>query len=175
MSRRRAERSTRARRAWRSASMKVSIHRAVRVRSRQQLTRPYRSRPMQRGLKHEPPPRPSCVLSNLPPPSTPRDLTSKMIAELDILQKTWSDLADRTNGKGIDKDTFLTYVPLSGLLGERLFAQFDRKMSGYIDVDDFVVGLATCCRGNHEERVKFLFDMFDVLHDNQVGASSTLH
>ena len=43
--------------------------------------------------------------------------------ELYLLQKTWNDLADRTNGKGIDKETFLQFFPLNGLLGERLFAQ----------------------------------------------------
>jgi hypothetical protein len=40
-----------------------------------------------------------------------------------------SDLADRTNGKGIDHETFLQYFPLNGLLAERLFAQFDVKVS----------------------------------------------
>jgi hypothetical protein len=39
--------------------------------------------------------------------------------EVYLLQKTWQDLADRTNGKGIDKETFLQYFPLTGLLGER--------------------------------------------------------
>ena len=40
--------------------------------------------------------------------------------ELTLLQKTWQDLADRTNGKGVDKDTFMQYVSLNGLLGECL-------------------------------------------------------
>ena len=47
--------------------------------------------------------------------------------EICVLQKTWKDLAERTNGKGIDKDIFLQYFPMNGLLGERLFAQFDTK------------------------------------------------
>ena len=29
----------------------------------------------------------------------------------------FKDLADRTGGKGIDKETFLQYFPLNGLLG----------------------------------------------------------
>lgn len=37
--------------------------------------------------------------------------------EIVILKKTWQDLAERTNGKGIDKETFLQYFPLNGLLG----------------------------------------------------------
>jgi hypothetical protein len=38
--------------------------------------------------------------------------------EVKLLQKTWQDLADRSNGKGIDQDTFMQYMGLSGLLGK---------------------------------------------------------
>jgi len=41
--------------------------------------------------------------------------------EVMLLQKTWKDLADRSNGKGIDKDTFMQYMGLSGLLGKSDF------------------------------------------------------
>jgi Ca2+-binding EF-hand superfamily protein len=63
-----------------------------------------------------------------------------------VLKKTWQDLADRSGGKGVDKDTFLQYFPLHGLLGDRLFAQFDTRKTGFIDYDEFVIGLATVCR-----------------------------
>lgn len=66
--------------------------------------------------------------------------------EVHVLKKTWQDLADRSNGKGIDKDTFLQYFPLNGLLGERLFAQFDTKSTGFIGFEEFITGLATVCR-----------------------------
>lgn len=39
-------------------------------------------------------------------------------------------MADRNNGKGIDKETFMQYFPLNGLLGDRLFSQFDVKQNG---------------------------------------------
>ena len=89
--------------------------------------------------------------------------------EMHVLHKTWQDLADRSNGKGIDKDTFLQYFPLNGLLGERLFAQFDTKGTGFIDFEEFIVGLAVVCRGNSDEKVHFIFDMYDVSHDNTVS------
>ena len=66
--------------------------------------------------------------------------------EIHVLRKTWQDLSDRSDGSGIDKETFLQYFPLNGLLGERLFAQFDNKKTGSIDFDDFILGLATVCR-----------------------------
>jgi Ca2+-binding EF-hand superfamily protein len=66
--------------------------------------------------------------------------------EIHVLKKTWQDLADRTGGKGIDKETFLQYFPLNGLLGDRLFAQFDAKKTGLVDFEEFITGLATVCR-----------------------------
>lgn len=40
--------------------------------------------------------------------------------EMHVLKATWQDLADRNNGKGIDKETFLQYFPLNGLLGGKI-------------------------------------------------------
>ncbi|KAJ1441172.1 hypothetical protein B484DRAFT_322595 [Ochromonadaceae sp. CCMP2298] len=73
--------------------------------------------------------------------------------EIHVLKKTWQDLADRSDSKGIDKETFLQYFPLNGLLGERLYAQFDTSSTGSIDFDDFILGLATVCRGTMDEKV----------------------
>jgi len=76
--------------------------------------------------------------------------------EIHVLRKTWQDLSDRSDGSGIDKETFLQYFPLNGLLGERLFAQFDNKKTGSIDFDDFILGLATVCRyGGHTYFVSY--------------------
>lgn len=91
------------------------------------------------------------------------------VDEIYIIQKIWEDLADRTNGKGIDKETFLQYFPMTGLLGERLFVQFDVKKTGYIDIDDFVSNLAQVCRGSMEDKMRFLFNMYDTSHDNTVS------
>lgn len=89
--------------------------------------------------------------------------------EIALLQMTWQDLADRSSGKGIDKDTFLQYFPLNGLLGERLFVQFDNKKTGYIDFDEFIIGLSTVCRGSKDDKIHFVFNMYDVSHDNTVS------
>jgi hypothetical protein len=34
-----------------------------------------------------------------------------------VIKKTWEEMAERNGGQGIDKDTFLHYFPLIGLLG----------------------------------------------------------
>ena len=89
--------------------------------------------------------------------------------EVDLLFMTWENLAERSNGKGIDKETFLQYFPLNGLLGERLFVQFDTKKTGYVDFDDFIIGLSTVCRGSKDDKIRFVFNMYDVSHDNTVS------
>lgn len=89
--------------------------------------------------------------------------------ELHILKKTWDDLAERNDGKGIDKEIFLQYFPLTGLLGDRLFAQFDVKGNGLIDMDEFVTGLAVCSRGSVDDKIHFIFNMYDTSHDNTVS------
>jgi Ca2+-binding EF-hand superfamily protein len=89
--------------------------------------------------------------------------------EIALLQMTWQDLADRSNGRGVDKDTFLQYFPLNGLLGERLFVQFDTKKTGYIDFDEFIIGLSIVCRGSNDDKIHFVFNMYDISHDNTVS------
>ena len=89
--------------------------------------------------------------------------------ELWVLKQTWQDMADRNDGRGIDKETFLQYFPLHGLLGERMFVSFDRKKTGFIDFDDFVIALAVMARGNLDQKIHFLFDMCDVLKEGTVS------
>lgn len=45
---------------------------------------------------------------------------------------------------------------------ERLFRVFDRKGTGTIDFEEFLVGIAIGCRGTMEEKSKFLFTLHDL-------------
>lgn len=45
---------------------------------------------------------------------------------------------------------------------DRLFHALDSNKSGRISFDDFVVGLAVCCRGTLEEKMRFLFGVYDM-------------
>ena len=59
----------------------------------------------------------------------PTAVTAKFSSmELHMLRKSFSNLAQRSPGKTIDKDTFLQFFPLPGLHGERLFEVFDHKV-----------------------------------------------
>lgn len=63
----------------------------------------------------------------------------------------------------------MRYFPLPGLLGERLFAVFDRKKNGVIDWEEFICGLALCCRGTPAQKAHFIFDMFNLAGDDGVS------
>lgn len=58
---------------------------------------------------------------------------------------------------------------MPGMLGERLFAAFDRKKNGVIDLEEFVSGLGLIVRGDLEEKINFLFTMYDLKGDGFVS------
>ena len=45
---------------------------------------------------------------------------------------------------------------------ERLFQLFDKKNTGVIDYEEFLSGMATCTRGTADERIAFLFNLYDL-------------
>ena len=79
------------------------------------------------------------------------------------------DLASRSPGKTVDKIAFLKMFNLPGMLGERLFAAFDRKSNGVIDYEEFISGLGLLSRGSTDEKVNFLFHMYDLKGDGAVS------
>ena len=70
--------------------------------------------------------------------------------------------ASRTDDEGtIDKDTFLRFIPLPGMLGERLFRVCDRDRDNAIDFEEFVSAVCLLVHGTEEERYRFLYDVRD--------------
>jgi Ca2+-binding EF-hand superfamily protein len=45
---------------------------------------------------------------------------------------------------------------------ERLFQLFDTKHTGVVDFEEFLVGIAVCVRGTPDERISFLFHLYDL-------------
>ena len=85
--------------------------------------------------------------------------------ELHILKKIWIELSERSdcsNHIGISKQIFLKYIPMNGILGERLFMKFDKEQTGFISQENFINGLNILCLGTIVEQSKFLFEIFDV-------------
>jgi Ca2+-binding EF-hand superfamily protein/predicted Ser/Thr protein kinase len=74
-----------------------------------------------------------------------------------------------TSGERVDKASFLRYFPLPGMMGERLFAVFDRDGNGSIDFPEFLTGLGMIYHGTMEDKQKFLFDMYDLDGNGEVS------
>merc|ERR1719242_695393 len=81
----------------------------------------------------------------------------------------FQDLAKRSPDETMSKETFLQYFALPGILGERLFAVFDKKKDGVIHFDEFVSGLARYNRGDLQEKIEMLFEMYDMDGKQQVN------
>lgn len=93
--------------------------------------------------------------------------------ELRFLSKLFRDLASRSGGDTVDRHTFLRFFPLpvlhsQGLWGERLFEKFDRSERCHIDFEDFIHGLSCCARGTLEEKLRFLFQLYDLRNDGHL-------
>ena len=90
-----------------------------------------------------------------------------------MLKRTFEDLASRSaSGKSIDKDTFLRFFcNVPGMLGERLFYVFNSHRTGEVDYDEFCHGIALYARGTMEEKISFVFRMFNLKGDGRVGKS----
>ena len=88
-----------------------------------------------------------------------------------MLKRTFEDLASRSSsGKSIDKDTFLRFFcNVPGMLGERLFFVFNKSRTGEVDYDEFCQGIALYCRGSLEQKIEFVFRMFNLKGDGRVG------
>ncbi|CAN0088156.1 unnamed protein product, partial [Discosporangium mesarthrocarpum] len=96
--------------------------------------------------------------------------------ELRVIMMTYKELASvsQGGGEGIDKETFLQYFPVPGLVGERLFHVIDHKNSGKISFEDFTVGLAVCCRGTLQEKMRFIFSVYDIGGDGHISREELL-
>jgi Ca2+-binding EF-hand superfamily protein len=61
--------------------------------------------------------------------------------EIQVLYLIFADLGARSDAECLDKDTFLSFFPLTGLWGQRLFKKFDTKHTNHIDFTEFLNGL----------------------------------
>ncbi|KAL3669328.1 hypothetical protein V7S43_005705 [Phytophthora oleae] len=82
--------------------------------------------------------------------------------EIRLLRETFKGLANAKDGISVEKETFLKCFPMRGLLGERLFEVIDKDGSGSIHYNEFVYGLAILFRGSRKEKLKFIFDLYDL-------------
>lgn len=79
-----------------------------------------------------------------------------------ILIENVSNLDAQNLQHNTGTDVLTAAVLCSSCETDRLFHALDSNKSGRISFDDFVVGLAVCCRGSLEEKMRFLFGVYDM-------------
>ncbi|CAG9334920.1 unnamed protein product [Blepharisma stoltei] len=89
--------------------------------------------------------------------------------ELRILKDLYKDLSRKTSDEeAIDKNTFIQFFSLPGLLGERLFQKFDINKQGSISFEDFLIGFASFSKGTLDQKYKIIFDLYDLKEDGVI-------
>ena len=96
-----------------------------------------------------------------------------------LIQLLFNDLARKSTGESINKETFLSVYQLpvlftKGLLGERLFYYFDTKRTGLLDFECFLTGLLNYCASPTDRKYKIIFDLCDLKNDLTLDLSELL-
>eukprot|EP01134_Creolimax_fragrantissima_P007143 CFRG7143T1 len=99
----------------------------------------------------------------------PREAKRLSNADLQVLRGVFRQLAKRSPHSTVDKETFLAYFPLHGMLAERLFVAFDKKQNGVVDIDEFLSGVSIVLEGTTEEKADFVYTMFNMDADDGVS------
>lgn len=86
---------------------------------------------------------------------------------LPYFKDIYKDLCSRSDNKskGINRVSFMDYCQLPGLLGERLFAVFDVDGDGYLSSKEFLTGLLRIYCSQFDQKMKFVFDIYDFDRD----------
>jgi Ca2+-binding EF-hand superfamily protein len=81
--------------------------------------------------------------------------------EIQVLYLIFTDLGARSAAEWLDKDTFLSFFPLTGLWGQRLFKKFDTKHTNHIDFNEFLGGLIPLVSKDRRLKAQKFFKMYD--------------
>ena len=92
----------------------------------------------------------------------------KMKVCLPYFKDIYKDLCSRSDDKqkGVNKISFLDYCQLPGLLAERLFAVLDVDNDSYLSSKEFLSGLLRIYCSVFDQKMKFVFDIYDFDKDN---------
>eukprot|EP01113_Clastostelium_recurvatum_P040292 TRINITY_DN6256_c0_g1_i1.p1 TRINITY_DN6256_c0_g1~~TRINITY_DN6256_c0_g1_i1.p1 ORF type:complete len:889 (+),score=245.86 TRINITY_DN6256_c0_g1_i1:47-2713(+) len=91
--------------------------------------------------------------------------SKKMVKKLDekdlnALKAAYESTVD-IPGRGISKARFKSFIDLPDMIGDRVFLAFTFKKNIFIDMEEFVGGMALCHFGSEKDKVGILFSLFD--------------
>jgi len=88
------------------------------------------------------------------------------------LKNIFSDLAkrdlDNKEKKGIEKITFVNYMNLPFIVGEKLLNVIDKNQNGFLSETEFISGIINLYVGSLEETQKTIFKMLDFDLDGKI-------
>jgi hypothetical protein len=102
-----------------------------------------------------------------------RKIQIKDISYFEIyLKNIFSDLAkrdlDNNEKKGIEKITFINYMNLPFIVGEKLLNVIDKNQNGFLSETEFISGIINLYVGSLEETQKTIFKMLDFDLDGKI-------
>ena len=97
----------------------------------------------------------------------------KDIISFDLyLKNIFKDLSKRDNlekdTKGIEKISFIDYINLPFIVGEKLFNIIDKNKNGFLSQTEFVTGIINLYVGGLEETQKMIFNLIDFDDDGKI-------
>ena len=84
------------------------------------------------------------------------------------LKKIFKELANRCANIYIDRDQFLRFTELPGLLGEQTFNALDEDEDNKLEAKEFVIGISTLYSGNLNTVTDFLFKLLNFSRNGQI-------
>uniref|UniRef100_A0A8C5Q6G1 EF-hand domain-containing protein n=1 Tax=Leptobrachium leishanense TaxID=445787 RepID=A0A8C5Q6G1_9ANUR len=104
--------------------------------------------------------------------------------EMESLIRLYQNIVKRpidpnTRG-GIDRNTFRnilhnTFGMTDDMLMDRVFRGFDKDNDSYINVSEWIEGLAVFLRGTLDEKVKYCFGVYDLNGDGYISREEMFH
>lgn len=99
---------------------------------------------------------------------TLRTKDTTRVADRRKLKKIFKELANRCESQYVDRDQFLRFTGLPGLLGEQIFNALDEDEDNKLDVKEFVIGISTLYAGQVNSVTDFLFKLFNFSRNGQI-------
>ena len=95
---------------------------------------------------------------------------------LSYLKEVYKDLSERSEDiikKGVNKITFYDYVKLPILIADKLFSALDIDQDGFLNTNEFIIGLQDLYMGDFDSSLDLIFKLLDFDKDGKITKEDT--